>query len=292
MDKCSIEILLPNKIIKGAGFLDSTFLPSWIYKVKLSIINNTDSYQLSSLNVVLPNGIRFLENLNIDGPDKHILDIIKVVSPNKNVGNDNVIIFANNFKISGMSENIISFDIALCDKFTKDSLENSGEKIPHKHKLNFCANLLSDFQVYSNKNTSEALEYDVNINSEVDKATPNDTVKFYIECKTGQYDMVKNVYFRNILDDCLIYLDGTSNIEPNQIYPFDNDTVLKWEFGSLKPCETRKIGYKAKLNKKYKTGSEVKAGDIITNYVNSNCTNNSTYTQCPSKDFTNLYIVK
>lgn len=290
MDKCYVEISAPKKILKGAGFLESAFLPSWIYEVKLYIINNTDTYHLSSLNMVLPNGIRFLENLHIDGPDKHILDMIKVVSPDKKVCNDNVIIFANNFRISPMSKNIISFDIALCDKFTKDSVQNSGEKIPHKHKLSFCANLLWDSHISSNKCCSDALEYVVNINSEVDKVAPDDTVKFYIECKTGQYDMVKNVYFRNILGDSFRYLDGTSNIEPDQIYSFNNDTVLKWEFGSLKPCETKKVGYKAKLNKKYKTGTDIKAGDIITNYVNSNCTNNSTYTQCPSDHLLEVFI--
>ncbi len=290
MDKCFVEISVPKKILKGAGYLESSFLPSWIYEVKLFIINNTNDYHISSLNMVLPNGIRFLENLHIDGPDKHIIDMIKVVSPNKKVCNDNVILFANNFRISPMSKNTISFNIALCDKFTENSVENSGEKIPHKYTLNFCANLLWDSNISTAKYICDALEYVINIDSEVDNIAPGDTVKFYIECKAGQYDMVKNVYFRNILGDGFSYLDGTSNIEPDQIYPLNEDTVLKWEFGTLKTCETKKVGYKAKLNKKYKNGNTVNEGDIIVNYVNSNCANNTVYTQCPSDHFFEISV--
>lgn len=290
MSYCNIDISAPEKILKGAGILNSKFLPLWINKIYVHITNNNDSTVLSSFNVVLPNGIRYLGNIYIDGPDKNILDEITIVIPNKDIKNDTVIIFANNINLSPKSKYTIILDVGLCDKFTKESIENSGDKIPHKHKLNFSSHLLYGSHVSSSSFISEAADYIVNISCEDCNISVNEVTKFYIECKTGQYDMVKNVYFRNILGDGLQYVDSTSNIEPYQIYPFDKKTILKWEFGTLKPGETRKIGYKAKVLEEYKSGLLVKDSDIISNYVNSNCVNNTTYNQCPDDDCQKLTI--
>lgn len=290
MCKLKINIVAPKKILKGAGYPNSIFLPAWIYKLRINIINNTKINQLTSLNIVLPNGIRFLDNLHINGPDESTISKIKAISPNKEITNDNAIIFANNVLLSPSSINILSFDIALSNNFTINSIENSGKRIPHKHELNFCAHLLNECEIYSSNFKSEALEYLVNITSENDSATPSDIIKFYIECKTGQYNMVNNVYFRNILSDGLSFVDNTSNIEPDQIYPQDNDIVLKWCFGSLKACETRKIGYKASIEDTYHSKSLLQKGDIIKNYINSNCVNNKTATQCPDTDSISINI--
>jgi hypothetical protein len=71
-------------------------------------------------------------------------------------------------------------------------------------------------------------------------------------------------------------------MEPRNIYTFDNKTILKWNVGSLQPCEVKKIGYKVNISEANLEHGLIKKGDTLKNKINSNCVNNSTYTQCPS----------
>ncbi len=290
MSDCSVKIYFPKKILKGAGLRATSFIPSWIYTIKIVVKNNSEYFKICSLNSTLANGLTYLNNLKVIGPDKDIEDYIKIVEPNEKVGNNNLIIFANNFKLSPLSENIITFDLALYDKYTENSVVNSGSKIPHKSTLNINTYLLCDGEISSDNITSESMDYEINVTCDDSKLKINDETKLYIECKAGQYDLVRKVYLKSVLDSGVKYLTQTSNHEPSNLYSYDNRTILKWNFDVVNPSECKKIAFKIKIKNKYNDDTLVKAGDSLINSVNSNGVNNSSYKQCPDTCKCNILV--
>ncbi len=281
MNDCSVKIYFPKKILKGAGLRDSSFIPAWVYRIKIIIKNCSEYFKICSLNSTLANGLRYLGNIKVDGPDSDIVEYIKVVEPNRKVGNNNLILFANNFKLSPMSENIISFDLALYDKYTVDSIENSGNKILHKAILNINTYLLSDGEISSDSITSEVMDYEIKLRCDDEKMRIGDETKLYIECKAGQYDLIRRAYLKSVLDSGFKYISQSSNYEPAKLYSYDNRTILKWSFDVVNPSECKRIAFKIKLKNKYNDNSDVKIGDTLINSINSNGVNNSSYNQCP-----------
>jgi hypothetical protein len=274
MKECTIYIDVPEKFLKGAGIPNSQFIPSYIYQTKIILKNNISSEKLCSFSAAMGNGIRYLENIMHEGPDNNLLDTVSAVGPCKELSNDNVIVFGNNFILSPNSTNTITFDTALCDKYTVNSMENSGNKIPHRSKLNFYAHLIDE-----NKNddsyfvASTAMDFDMSVKCDDEKLNAGDITKYYVDLCTGQYDLARKVYLRSILDSTLEYIGDSCNLEPKNVYEFNGKTIIKWDVGSLQPSEIKKIGYKVKV----KNDAE---GKLI-NKLNSNCINNSSYTQCP-----------
>ncbi len=290
MSDCSVKIYFPKKILKGAGLRATSFIPSWIYTIKIVVKNNSEYFKICSLNSTLANGLTYLNNLKVNGPDRDIAEYIKIVEPNEKVGNNNLIIFANNFKLSPLSENIITFDLALYDKYTENSVVNSGSKIPHKSTLNINTYLLCDGEISSDNITSESMDYEINVTCDDSKLKINDETKLYIECKAGQYDLVRKVYLKSVLDSGVKYLTQTSNHEPSNLYSYDNRTILKWNFDVVNPSECKKIAFKIKIKNKYNDDTLVKAGDSLINSVNSNGVNNSSYKQCPDTCKCNILV--
>lgn len=292
MNDCSVKIYFPKKILKGAGLRDSSFIPAWVYSIKIIIKNNSEYFKICSLNSTLANGLRYLGNMSIEGPDKEISEHIKVVEPNEKVGNNNLILFANNFKLSPMSENILSFDLALYDKYTNNSLENSGAKIPHKTILNINTYLLSDGDMSFDNITSEVMDYEIKLRSDEEKMSVGEETKLYLECKAGQYDLIRRAYLKSVLDSGFKYISQSSNYEPSKMYSYDNRTILKWSFDVVNPSECKRIAFKVKLKNKYNDDSEIKVGDTLINSINSNGVNNSSYNQCPDSSKCNILVVK
>ncbi len=282
MNDCKISIEAPKIFLKGAGFPNTSFLPAWIYKVKFILRNSSNLPQLCSFSATMGNGIRYIKNLQLSGPDSNIYDLVNIVEPTQSVGNNNVIIFANNFILSANSENTLSLDTCLCDKFTEKSIENSGDKIPHTESISFYGHLINGENVDSCSFIANAYDYEVQVTCDDNKICKGDTTKFYIECRAGQYDMVRSTYIRSILDEGLEFIADSSNMEPKNVYTFDKKTILKWDVGSLQPCEVKKIGYKVNIKDVNFENGLIKEGDTLKNKINSNCINNSTYTQCPS----------
>lgn len=276
MKECTISISAPEKILKGAGIPNTSFIPAYIYKLKIEIKNTGSRIKLCSFSSTLGNGIRYLNNMEHSGPDIGLLDNINAVPPTPEIGNNNVIVFANNINLSPDSTNIITFDIALCDKLTVDSTENTGSKIPHKSKINFYGHLICEDSVDSCSAVSRAHDYELAVKCDNKTIKKGETTKFYIYCNTGQYDMARSVYVRSILDGGLEFVGDSSNLQPRNVYGFNGKTILKWDVGSLQPSESRRIGYMAKA------GDNAEPGRILKSKLNSNCINNSEYTQCPS----------
>ncbi|QSX05136.1 hypothetical protein JYG23_10625 [Sedimentibacter sp. zth1] len=291
MKDCTVKITFPKKVLKGAGLKKTSFLPSWIYNIKISIKNNSEYFKICSFNSTFANGITYLNNLSVNGPDYDIINFLKFVEPNLKVGNDNLIVFANNFKLSPLSENIITFDIAINNNYTSSSIENSGAKISHKTTLNINTYLLNDGNIYSDNISTEAMDYLIEVNSDTDKLKINEKSKIYINCKAGQYDSIRKVYLKCSLDSGFDYLTGTTNIEPKNLYLSNNRTILKWFFDIVNQGECKKIGFKVMSKSKYKDESTVKIGDNLINSINSNGVNNSTYTQCPDTCRQGFFIV-
>ena len=292
MSDCSVKIYFPKKILKGAGLRATSFIPSWVYTIKIVIKNNSEYFKICSLNSTLANGLTFLNNLKVEGPDKEILEYIKAVEPNEKIGNNNLILFANNFKISPLSENAITFDLALYDKYTENSIVNSGGKIPHKTALNINTYLLCDGEISYDNIVCEAMDYEINVTCDESKLQINEEAKLYIECKAGQYDLVRRVYLKSVLDSGVKYLTQTSNQEPANLYSYDNRTVLKWNFDVVNPSECKKIAFKIKVKNRYNDDKEVCSGDTLINTVNSNGVNNSSYKQCPDTCKCNILVVE
>ncbi len=273
MKECTIYIDVPDKLLKGAGIPNSQFIPAYIYQMKIILKNTGSNEKLCSFSATLGNGIKYLGNIKHEGPDISILDTINAVKPCEQLSNDNVIIFGNNFILSPDSTNTIIFDVALCDKYTVNSIENSGDKIPHKSKLNFYAHLVNEDKIDSYFVSATAMDFNMSVTCEDEKVKAGDITKYYIDLCTGQYDLARKVYLRSILDTGLEYIGDSCNSEPRNVYEFNGKTIIKWDVGSLQPSEIKKIGYKVKVKND--------AVGKLTNKLNSNCINNSTYTQCP-----------
>lgn len=292
MNDCSVKIHFPKKILKGAGLRESSFVPAWVYRIKIIIKNSSEYFKICSLNSTFANGLRYLGNLKVEGPDSEIAEYIKVVEPNEKIGNNNVILFANNFKLSPMSENILSFDLALYDKYTENSLENSGIRIHHKAMLNINTYLLSDGEISYDNISSEVMDYEIKIKCDEDKMRIGDEAKLYIECKAGQYNLIRRAYLKSVLDSGFKYIIQSSNYEPAKLYSYDNRTILKWNFDVVNPSECKRIAFKIKLKDKYNDDTEVRVGDTLINSINSNGVNNSSYMQCPDTNKCNIIVIE
>ncbi len=277
MKECTISIDAPEKILKGAGIPDSSFVPSGIYNLKIKFSNIGENSKICTFSSTLGNGIRYLKNFSLEGPDTSLKNKLIVVEPSVELGNNNCIIFADNFVLSANSTNILSLDVALCDRYTTGSVENSGNKIPHKEKINFFAHLIEGENVDSYSASSAAQDYEMKVICQEDSIKPGETTKFHVHCSSGQYDVARSVYLRSILDDGLEFVADSCNLEPRNVYKFNGRTVIKWDIGTLQPSETRRIGYMVRLSNDFD-----KSGTMLRNKLNSNCINNSEYTQCPS----------
>lgn len=284
MKECTISIKAPERILKGAGIPNTSFIPAYIYKLIIEIKNISSISKLCSISSSLGNGIRYLNNMEHSGPDSDMMQKITVVQPVAEIGNNNVIVFANNVRLSPNSTNTLTFDIALCDKITVESMENSGDKIPHKSKINFYAHLICDAFADSCSATSTAYDYELIVKCDNETIKKGETTKFYIHCNAGQYDVARSVYVRSILDNGLEFIGDSSNLQPRNVYNFNGKTILKWDVGSLQPSESRRIGYMVKVK------DDVESGSILKSKLNSNSINNSEYTQCPVSCEHNLVI--
>ena len=284
MKECTISIKAPEKMLKGAGIPNTSFIPAYIYKLNIELENSSNITKLCSFSSTLANGIRYLNNMEHSGPDSTLLQKVNVVAPSAEIGNNNVIVYANNINLSANSVNIITFDIALCDKLTSDSNENTGSKISHKSKLNYNAHIICDEFVDSSSATSIAYDYELVVKCDNEKIKKGETTKFYVHCNAGQYDMARSVYVRSILDGELDFIGDSSNLQPRNIYNFNGKTILKWDVGSLQPSESRRIGYMVKVKE------DIESEYILKTKLNSNCINNSEYTQCPCSVEYNLIV--
>ena len=284
MKECTISINAPERILKGAGIPNTSFIPSYIYKLNIELKNNSGVARLCSFSSTLGNGIRFLSKIKHSGPDSSLLQKVNVVQPLVEIGNNNVIVYANNISLSPNSTNILTFDIALCDKKTIESTENTGDKILHKSKINYYGHLICEEYVDSCTATSIAYDYEIILKCDNETIKRGETTKFYIHCNSGQYDVARSVYVRSILDSGLEFIGDSSNLQPRNVYNFNGKTILKWDVGSLQPSESRRIGYMVKVK------DDVESGYILKNKVNSNCINNSEYTQCPISCEYNLVV--
>lgn len=284
MKECTIFINAPERILKGAGIPNTSFIPAYIYKLNIELKNTSSFTKLCSFSSTLGNGIRYLNNIEHSGPDNHLLDKINIVEPSSEIGNNNVIIFANNFNLSPNSTNVVTFDIALCDKFTSESYENTGNKILHKSKIKFYGHLICEDYVDSCSAVSYAYDFELIVKCDNKTIKKGETTKFYVHCNAGQYDMARSVYVRSILDGGLEFIGDSSNLQPRNTYTFNGKTILKWDVGSLQPAESKRIGYMAKAKE------DLESGYILTTKHNSNCINNSEYTQCPSSAEHNLIV--
>ena len=273
MKECTIYIDLPEFFLKGAGILNSQFIPSNIYQIKIILKNKAGLEKLCSFSTALGNGIRYLENIRHEGPDTEILNAISAVAPCKELNNNNVIIFGNNFTLSPNSTNTIILDGALCDKYTVGGMENSGDKIAHRSKVSFHANLVNDDITDSHSAQSTAMDFNMSVECDDERLNAGSITKYYVNLSTGQYDLARKVYLRSILDRGLEYIGDSCNLEPKNVYEFNGKTIIKWDVGSLQPSEIKRIGYKVIV----KNNAEGK----LTNRLNSNCINNTAYTQCP-----------
>lgn len=283
MKECTISIKAPEKMLKGAGMPNTSFLPSYIYKFFIELKNTGSETKLCSFSSTLGNGMRYLGNMEHSGPDSKILNNVNAVQPSVEIGNNNVIVFANNINLSPHSTNTISFNIALCDKKTAEGEENTGEKIRHKSKLNSHAHLISEDYTESCSFTSTACDYELLVQCDNETIKKGETTKFYIHCNAGQYDVARSVYLRSILDGGLEFIGDSSNLQPRNVYGFNGKTILKWDVGSLQPSESRRIGYMVRVKEDAELG-------VLRNKLNSNCINNSEYTQCPVSVEYNLTV--
>ena len=71
----------PGKMPKGAGLLSPVTGASWPFSYTLKVENNTPLASIVSIHDSLPNGVAFLNQLTVSGPDMVALSSVTIIPP-------------------------------------------------------------------------------------------------------------------------------------------------------------------------------------------------------------------
>lgn len=284
----------PEKITKGAGELDPVVLPFWDYQYTLTLTNNSVAASVVTLLDELANGIRYLNNLNVVGPDSGSLLSPTIITPDSSSSplcQDFVSIDWGTVTLSPSSVNIITFDAAIWNNYTLDCLENSGDRIPHDTSLENIATLDGQSGEIEAEVMTDAL--DVLINKSVGSGiTDVGATNFYtLNYSINQYDNVDGIVVTDIIGDGQSYTLGSASITPDSITSALGITTLVWNIGSMLASTSGVITFETVVDATYFNGDMVSAGDTLTNDSAINGTNQTTGTLTPDSSGVTVEII-
>ena len=284
----------PGKILKGAGLITPPTPPQWSFKYTLTVFNNSREPSQVTLADDLPNGVRYLDNISVTGPDALALSSPTVITPSPGPGcQDFVTINWGTVTLSAGSTNGITFDAAIWDNFTINCVENSGSKISHMAPLQNIATLNGLSGPVQAHSTINAMDATID-KSVVSQSTDVGLVKTYtLAYRINQYDDVSFFTITDLISDGQIYNSGSATIVPDSITVNpDGTTELFWNLGLQTTGTSGIITFKTTVNSTFIGGGPVAAGDTLNNDVNINGTNQITLTPTPDSSKAIIFIVQ
>ena len=279
----AIKKTAPEKMTKGAGTLSPVASPRWPYTYTLTVTNNSREASNISLVDNLPNGVRYLNNLKVSGPDSGVLSSPVVTVPSNIPGCQNFVnINWGSVTVSANSENIITFEAAIWDNFTNGCQENSGSRIVHQTPLTNTATLdgLSGPVVATAKTNALDLEINKGINSGTTDVGGIST--YTLTYMVNQYDNMNNVVITDTLPDGKRYNVGSASVAPDSVVVnADGTTTIIWNLNTLAASSSGIITFTATTKTLYADGSPVDSDDIFLNNVLIDGTNSNFGTKAP-----------
>lgn len=286
----SLRKSAPGKMPKGAGTIDPLVSPLWPYSYTLTIENNSREPSLVTLIDTLPNGVRYLNNLSVSGPDSIALSSPNIIYPSSGIGGNNfTTVDWGSVLLSPLSTNVIIFDAAIWDNYTVNGIENSGGRILHLTPLQNIARLNGASGPVESITNTNAM--DLTIDKSVSPSTTDvgQINNYNLLYRVNQYDSLENVILTDIISDGQTYNLGSASIvplDPNPPRNPDGTTTLTWDLGSLNSGYTNSITFTTTTSTNYFSGAPVNAFDTISNNVNINGLNENFLTPTPDNSST------
>ncbi|QXM06264.1 DUF11 domain-containing protein [Crassaminicella indica] len=283
----------PSKMPKGAGLVSPSKYPRWPYQYKLTIMNNSRTPSSVTLLDHLPNGVRYLGNLNVTGPDAPVLSNPTIIVPTGPESQDFVTLDWGSIELSANSVNTISFNAAIWDNYTVNGIENSGSKIPHRTPLENIATL--DGLSGPIQSIVKTNAMDATINKSIDRnITDVGEINTYtLTYRINQYDNISSFVITDTIGNGQSYNHGSASIIPDSITVHPNGTTtLTWNLGLLITETTGNITFTTTVNTNYSTGNPVASGDTLFNNTNITGINQTTSTAAPDYSSANTSIKK
>ncbi len=284
----------PGKIPKGAGLITPPVSPQWPFKYTLTVFNNTREPSQVTLVDNLPNGVRYLDNINVTGPDALVLSSPTVIIPSPGPGcQDFVTINWGTVTLSAASTNGITFDAAIWDNFTTNCVENSGSKISHMTPLQNIATLDGLSGPVQAHSTINAMDATID-KSVVSQSTDVGLVKTYtLAYRINQYDDVSFFTITDLISDGQIYNSGSATITPDSITVNpDGTTELFWNLGLQDTGTSEIITFETTVNSAFIGDNPVAADDTLNNNVNIDGRNQTTLTPTSDSSTAIIFIVQ
>lgn len=282
----------PGKIPKGAGILPPPPTPFWIYEYTLTLTNNT--VQPSTITLVddFANGIRYLNNLVVTGPDTAALSSPTVIVPTPGPScQDFTTLDWGTVTLSTNSINTITFDAAIWDNYTIGCIENSGAKIAHNTPLENTATLDGASGPVVAQVETLAMDTIINKSISTNITDVGQIITYTLSYSINQYDDVGDVVITDLIGDGQTYNIGSATVPPTTITTFPNGTTqLVWNIGLLTTTTTGSISFTTTVNPFYANGDPVAADCTIVNDVTIDGINQTTITPTPDNAGVIAYI--
>ncbi|SKA97210.1 hypothetical protein SAMN05443428_12418 [Caloramator quimbayensis] len=260
----SINIQMPSKMPKGAGYSPNLSDYAYPFTCNLIIDNNTRESTLTNIRFTAGNGLRYLGNLSANGTesDKFLNPLIFYPSGNSN----NVKLEWFNVNLSQGSLNNIYFNLAIWDRYTKKGIENTGDFITHGSIITSTA---EGFGQYNIESTYDIMVMDIIIEKSSDKYTidVDDILINTLNLKVNQYHSIDSVLAFDLLPDGQDYIDYIE-VKPSEIFKdtTTGTTKITYNLLNLPPLYSKTIIFKAKVLPSYiSTIYPVSCGDVFIN---------------------------
>lgn len=257
-----LELQVPGKMPRGAGNTAGQ-AARWPYQHQLIITNNAYLPSLVNIEHLLANGLRYLGELMVTGPDAAVLSTPAVLPPTPPAQNQTALRW-DAVTLSAGSINSITFTTAIYDRYTIAGIENNGDKIAHATPLISTARMSGVGGEVTGQATTLAMDITL------DKAVyPRNTdvageLKYSLLCRVNQYDHLDNVTVVDITEDGQNYLQGDDAdllVQPAPAQPY---TFQQWLLGRLAAGSLWERQFQVQVKQAYlATGRPVLAGDLL-----------------------------
>ncbi|MGL5411374.1 hypothetical protein [Cetobacterium sp.] len=258
----SSYIIAPLQVIKGAGTLGSDNA-SDIYTITIQIQNTIVESSNISLALNLANGFRYIGAWSASGSNSSNFNSPVITNPT--AINNFVSLSLTNKTLSAGGLVIITFQIAVWNKYTIDGIQNSGSIIPSDISLtssiNLTGNLTSFYNEFSIKVETFIVDY-ICENIYTDALMENDYVISY---SVSSYTDIYDVSLTFNIPDGMSYKSDSSTLTPTTIIDLSTLTQVIWDITTISSNTDNTIRLSTITNDSYALISP----DTIANYVYS-----------------------
>lgn len=262
VSRYDLELQVPGKMPRGAGNT-AGLTARWPYQHQLIITNN--AYMPSRVNIehLLANGLRYLGELAVTGPDASALSTPVILPTIPPVQNQTALRW-NGVTLSAGSTNRITFTTAIYDRFTVAGIENSGNKIPHATPLTSTVRMSGVGGEVTGQASTLAMDITLERTVHPHNIDVGEELKYTLLCRVNQYDHLENVTVFDIAEDGQEYLQGDAAdllLQPSADQP---DTRQEWRVGALEAGNLWEREYRVRVRQTYlATDRPVLAGDVL-----------------------------